>query len=76
MIYMSKFNFLKQLNGLKSSYEMIISILPIHDTKPHIEDSTCECEPEIKIIETGDIIMVHNSFDGREIIEKINELIK
>ena len=41
------------------------NILPINDIEPHIEDSTCECNPKI-VFTNGEMIIVHNSFDGRE----------
>lgn len=46
------------------------NILPINDLKEHIEDSTCECKPKI-IFENGEMIIVHNSYDGREFVEKL-----
>lgn len=52
----------------------MINILPINDIREHIEDSTCPCEPEI-IEESGDIIIVHNSWDGREAVEMANEIL-
>ena len=45
------------------------NILPINDLKEHIEDSTCECLPNV-VFENGEMIVIHNSFDGREIIEE------
>jgi len=46
------------------------NILPTNDLKPHTEDSTCECKPKV-IIENGEIIIIHNSFDGREHVEEL-----
>jgi hypothetical protein len=43
----------------------MINILPINDLKEHIEESTCECHPSL-IIENGEMIFIHNSYDGRE----------
>lgn len=53
---------------------MSLHILPINDLKEHEESSTCECCPKL-IIENGEMIFVHNSFDGREIIEEVNEIL-
>lgn len=47
---------------------MAIHIIPINDTKPHVEESTCECGPKLEV-ENGEMIFIHNSFDGREIYE-------
>ncbi len=44
-------------------------ILPLDDTKPHIESEVCKCAPSVR--EKGRLI-VHNSFDGREFFESEN----
>ena len=44
----------------------MINIIPLNDLKEHIEDSTCNCRPSL-IVENGEMIIVHNSFDGREL---------
>lgn len=54
---------------------MIYNILPINDLKDHQEDSTCECEPMVETLENGDIMIVHNSYDGREGLEMANEIL-
>ena len=46
-------------------------IIPIGDIKEHIHDSTCPCKPRI-IEPNGQMIANHNSFDGREAIERFN----
>lgn len=46
-----------------------VHVLPINDLKPHSETGTsCECLPKVKQVEGG-VIIVHNSWDGREITE-------
>jgi len=50
-------------------------ILPINDLKEHEELTTCECEPKIDILDNGDMLIIHNSFDGREAIEMVKEII-
>jgi hypothetical protein len=45
---------------------MILHILPLNDIKEHEEKSTCECYPEVEILENGDIMIIHNAYDGRE----------
>lgn len=45
---------------------MAFHVYPLNDTKEHdLETSMCKCWPELKI-ENGELIIVHNSFDGRE----------
>ena len=53
----------------------MLNILPLFDIKEHNEDSTCECEPEILFI-NDEMIVIHNSFDGREAIENAYEILK
>ncbi len=52
---------------------MIWHILPINDNDDHLEKSTCKCLPDSELLENGDIMITHNSFDKREIIENIVE---
>ena len=53
---------------------MIYHILPINDLKEHDELSTCECGPKIEFVD-GNMLIIHNSYDGREVIEQVNEII-
>lgn len=52
---------------------MILNVIPINDTEEHIDSTTCKCKPRVDILENGDIIIVHNSYDGREFIEELIE---
>lgn len=47
-------------------------VIPIDDLKPHEELSTCACAPRA-ISVGGNLLIVHNSYDQREISEKIVE---
>jgi len=47
------------------------NILPTNDLKPHTEDSTCECHPTVDFLENGELRIIHNSFDGREVYEEL-----
>ena len=49
-------------------------VTPSNDLKFHTLDSNCMCEPIIYIMSNGEMISVHNSYDGREHIEKLFEL--
>jgi len=53
---------------------MAYHILPINDIKEHEESSTCECAPKV-ITENGELIIIHNSYDGREGLEMANEIL-
>jgi hypothetical protein len=50
----------------------MIHILPINDIEEHEESTACKCKPKI-VFESGEIIVVHNSFDRREYIERLTE---
>jgi hypothetical protein len=50
-------------------------ILPTNDLREHEELSTCKCVPRVDVQENGDILIIHNSFDGREVIEMFTEII-
>lgn len=48
----------------------MISVLPINDIMPHDEfETTCPCGPALEII-NGEMLLTHNSFDGRELAER------
>lgn len=45
----------------------MIHVIPINDLKSHKEETTCDCQPEVKT--DGEMLVIHNSFDGRELTE-------
>ena len=49
-------------------------VLPNNDIKPHTEETTCDCNPKV-LHENGDMIIVHNSYDGREGVEAVNSIL-
>jgi len=54
---------------------MVWHVTPTNDLEPHEESTICKCEPKV-LHENGDMIVVHNSFDGREGVEIVNEILK
>ena len=54
---------------------MCWNVLPINDIKEHTNDSTCACNPKV-IFQDGEMIVIHNSYDGREYEEELIEDIK
>jgi hypothetical protein len=44
-------------------------VIPVDDLRPHIQSLKCLCNPQ----DTGEGVIVHNSFDGREFDEEFNE---
>lgn len=47
---------------------------PVNDARPHDTESggDCECGPKVEFLENGDTLVVHNSWDGREIFEQLD----
>lgn len=63
----------KKCNNCLHEWE-IYHVIPLGDTKSHRESYVCSCLPEIKY-ESHNMIIVHNSNDGREGIEWANEIL-
>jgi hypothetical protein len=56
----------------------MIHVHPINDIDDHdISDmgNTCKCNPKVIIEPNADIIVVHNSFDGREGLEYVQQIL-
>jgi len=51
------------------------NIMPTDEQEEHSFDTTCKCHPKV-IEENGQMIVIHNSFDCREIIEQVKEILK
>ena len=49
-------------------------VLPVNDFKTHKEDENCHCKPRVEVVENGNKVIVHNSYDGRELNEKLQNL--
>jgi hypothetical protein len=47
--------------------------MPVDDLKEHVFEN-CPCNPRIEV-EGGNLIYVHNSWDGREYIEQVEEML-
>lgn len=51
-----------------------LHVLPINDLKPHKEQGfDCECEPKI---DWDNELIIHNSYDGREMVEQAEAILK
>lgn len=50
----------------------IAHVIPLNDLREHEESEFCHCEPRVEYEENGRII-VHHSYDHREICEMENE---
>jgi hypothetical protein len=56
----------------------MIHVSPLDDIEEHdLSDlgNTCKCNPKVIIQPNAEIIVVHNSFDGREGVEWANEIL-
>lgn len=52
----------------------MIHVLPINDEREHIEEgTTCWCDPQL-ITDEPELIVVHNSADGRELVEQAEDI--
>lgn len=54
--------------------DQTVNILPLNDIKPHIESVHCHCNPSIDFINENGVfttLIIHNSFDGREVIDEL-----
>lgn len=48
-----------------------VHIVPVNDLKAHRERGVhCWCDPAVTRYESGAYLVVHNSLDGRELIEQ------
>lgn len=57
-----------RLTGLMTALEVV----PENDIRTHISSENCPCIPALSQ-EKGAMILVHNSFDGRESLESNNK---
>lgn len=56
----------------------MIHIYPLNDLKEHDtsdKGNTCKCNPRIVIENYSEILVIHNSFDGREAVEFANKIL-
>lgn len=49
-----------------------IHILPVNDKKEHDMSANCPCKPRIEVVGAV-LIIIHNAYDHREVIEQIEE---
>ena len=55
----------------------MIHVHPLNDIKEHDTSdtgNTCHCNPIVKL-ESGEMVVIHNSFDGREAVEIVNDIL-
>lgn len=52
----------------------MIECVPIDDLEPHGRGIECKCCPEV-VFGDGEMIVVHMAFDGRHLIEQVNDML-
>lgn len=60
--------------GLFQDYPDQWHVRPLNEAN-HLHDPNCPCKPKVELSNGIDIV-THNSFDGREAVEQIKELLK
>lgn len=50
-------------------------VTPTNDLESHEEATTCKCDPRVEHV-NGNMVVIHNSFDGREGVEWVEEVLK
>lgn len=50
---------------------MTTNIVPSDDLLPHEMSEHCQCKPIKEICDDGSVIIIHNSFDKRELVESL-----
>jgi hypothetical protein len=46
-----------------------LHVIPKNDLEPHVIGRYCDCDPQYDITDYGELIVVHNSYDARELCE-------
>ena len=49
-----------------------VDVMPVNDLREHIPGTHCPCKPTIEIV-GANLVIIHNSWDGRELIEQIED---
>jgi hypothetical protein len=55
------------MEGMGSCRKEVWHVYPLGDKEEHVLDGgRCMCFPRVHVEEDGGVVVVHNSFDGRE----------
>jgi hypothetical protein len=55
----------------------MLHVYPLNDLEEHeLEGTTCKCAPEVIAEPNAEMMVVHNSFDGREAVEQANRILE
>ena len=50
-----------------------IHVMPVDDLKEHVFEN-CPCNPTVEVV-GANLLYIHNSWDGREYIEAVEEIL-
>ncbi len=51
-------------------------VYPVDDLFEHdLTGDTCGCEPVVELFENGSKLVIHNSYDGRELLEQARAIL-
>ena len=51
---------------------MIQHVYPPNDVFQHkLDGMPCECLPEFETDDNGNVLIIHNAYDGRDLIEEV-----
>ena len=47
-----------------------VHVIPLNDLREHDDSQWCWCMPKVEIQDDGRAVVIHNSADGRELVER------
>ncbi len=68
-------NWLLFTDNLPSGHKKI-SAIPNNDLHAHYTDCYCKCNPREETMPNGNLVVIHNSYDGREFEERFLDSLK
>lgn len=56
---------------LEYDHNNVWHVYPVNDLKEHdTESPACHCNPTVELQDNGGLVVIHNSYDGRELKER------
>ena len=57
----------KEWQTIEREDQKLVHVIPLDDLRLHVEDVTCACEPELEVTNELSDLLIHNSYDKREL---------
>lgn len=54
---------------------LAVHVVPQDDAQPHTIDLHCACNPRKEVAAKGHLVVIHDAFDGRVVVEQAEEII-